>query len=456
MELLKMSKHSRLDNRKCQQAGVAQGPGQTPHRVQYFANPNDITGDPTKVPTITTAWGSGNLSDNTAWKNTKNIKTVQDYLTGIYGNNLKIGDKSLSDFKSVKDMQTALKNAGYTGISEDNNAGLQTMETLQDYFTRDAIKFPTVTQPDFQPLKPENIIPETTVDVPDVLNPVQNFTKAQIRQKMRATGLGAYDYSGAQRKALRKYFAGDKSSENIQAIQSMGLNNKQLTDLGLTNFPGQTKDQTNVTLNKQGGSLKMNVNYFQVGGAVKTSQQAGGQDIQEQVVQLVQAAMQGDEKSTQTIQKIVEAAKNGDAQAAQIAQLIQQVVKQMQGKATAAKYGSKLSYLHTLKTGCPEGYEVTYNKKGGKLCKECVKKQAAGDKLSKKPTGYLANRNDMTAQEKLAAFNQAHPYEDRSVELTPAERKTQDSLYINYRKEEAAKKAKKATKNYFGGKLYLN
>ena len=132
---------------------------------------------------------------------------------------------------------------------------------------------------------------------------------------------------------------------------------------------------------KNGGTLNMNkINYFQEGGAMapQAAQTAApaqaGQDIQAQVMQLVQAAMNGDEQATQAIQKIMQAAQQGDQQAAQIAQMIQDVAKQMQGQTTAAKYGAKLSYIKSLRSGCPEGYEVSYHKKGGVLCKECVAK----------------------------------------------------------------------------------
>lgn len=142
--------------------------------------------------------------------------------------------------------------------------------------------------------------------------------------------------------------------------------------------------QNQVTaMNKQGG--KMNINYFQEGGAIAQQAapaQSSEQDIQAQVVQLVQAAMQGDQKATEAINQIMSAAKQGDQQALQIAQLIQEVAKQMQGSATSAKYGAKLAYIHSLKTGCPTGYEVSYNKKGGRLCKECVKKMDTGGKSS--------------------------------------------------------------------------
>lgn len=129
---------------------------------------------------------------------------------------------------------------------------------------------------------------------------------------------------------------------------------------------------------KSGG--KMNTRYYQEGGAAP---QESNQDMEAQVIQLVQAAMSGDEKAAKTIEQIVAAAKQGDEQAVQLAQMIQAVAEQLeQGQAQAAKMGAKLSYLHSLKTGCPSGYEVAYRKQGGHICKECVKKNQEGDQLT--------------------------------------------------------------------------
>lgn len=127
---------------------------------------------------------------------------------------------------------------------------------------------------------------------------------------------------------------------------------------------------------KQGGTMNR-IKYFQQGGA------APQQDMQQQVVALVQAAMQGDKKATQTVNQIMEAAKAGDQQATQIAQMIQQVVQQMQGQATAAKWGSKLNYIKSLKYA-----------KGGKTCPACEQKvemKKCGGKKAKKRYfgGYL-------------------------------------------------------------------
>ena len=120
---------------------------------------------------------------------------------------------------------------------------------------------------------------------------------------------------------------------------------------------------------KQGGRFNR-VSYFQQGGA------APQQDIEAQVTALVQAAMQGDQKATQQVNQILEAAKAGDQQAMQIAQMIQQIVEQMQGQATAAKWGAKLGYIKSIKYA-----------KGGKTCPVCEKKvelKACGGKKAKK------------------------------------------------------------------------
>ena len=119
---------------------------------------------------------------------------------------------------------------------------------------------------------------------------------------------------------------------------------------------------------KQGGTMNR-INYFQQGGATPQ------QDIQKQIVALVQAAMQGDQKATQTVNQIMEAAKAGDQKAAQLAQMIQAVAQKMQGQATAAKWGAKLGYIRSLKYA-----------KGGKTCPACQALEK-GDKVEKKACG---------------------------------------------------------------------
>lgn len=209
---------------------------------------------------------------------------------------------------------------------------------------------------------------------------------------------------------------------------------------------------------KQGGSLRRKVNYFQAGGAVApqaTTQPDSSQDIQAQVVQLVQAAIQGDKKATQTVEQIMQAAKQGDKQAMQIAQLIQAVVQQMQGQAQAAKRGAKLSYIHALKTGCPEGYEVSYNKKGGRFCKECVKKHANGNTLTdedKKMGRGTKEQADTIAKNLSKRF--PNLTKDQLAGRSPIIK--DGKKYFMNGDGQLIDASKLAPKNFFGGKLYLN
>ena len=117
------------------------------------------------------------------------------------------------------------------------------------------------------------------------------------------------------------------------------------------------------------------------------------QQLQQQIIALVQAAMQGDQQANQQIQQIMQAAQQGDQQAMQIAQMIQQVAQAMQQQGVqAAKFGAKLNYFKQLKGICPEGYEMQVFKAGGRVCKKCMKKQDGGDISETKNTESLKER----------------------------------------------------------------
>lgn len=100
--------------------------------------------------------------------------------------------------------------------------------------------------------------------------------------------------------------------------------------------------------------------------------QQGG-SIDQQIIQLVQAAQQGDQEAIQQLTQIKQAAEQGDQQALQIMQKIQQIMQQVQ----SAKLGAVLNYIKRIKGECPEGQELVYFKKGGSICKQCVAKQNA-------------------------------------------------------------------------------
>lgn len=104
------------------------------------------------------------------------------------------------------------------------------------------------------------------------------------------------------------------------------------------------------------------------------------QELQQQIVQLVQAAMQGNQQANQQIQQIMQAAQQGDQQAVQLAQMIQAVAQELQGQqAQMAKQGAKLNYIQKLRGICPEGYEMKFFKQGGQICKKCVQKAKMQD-----------------------------------------------------------------------------
>ena len=102
--------------------------------------------------------------------------------------------------------------------------------------------------------------------------------------------------------------------------------------------------------------------------------QQGG-SIDQQLIQLVQAAQQGNQEAIQQLTQIKQAAEQGDQQALQIMQKIQQIMQQVQ----SAKLGAALNYIKRIKGECPEGQELVYFKKGGSICKQCVAKQNAKD-----------------------------------------------------------------------------
>ena len=204
-----------------------------------------------------------------------------------------------------------------------------------------------------------------------------------------------------------------------------------------------------INKHKQGGTMNK-IKYFQQGG--KPTAQAGQQDMQQQVIALVQAAMQGDQKATQTVNKIMEAAKAGDKQAMQIAQLIQQVAQKMQGQATTAKWGAKLSYIRSLKYA-----------HGGKTCPSCDKgtkvkvayKDIDKETYKKLPTDKQ-HAASMHAEHYASEYNKNGTY--KTVHKPTAEDSTtidKKHLSVNMKKKYTDKKecGGKAKKRYFGGWL---
>lgn len=142
---------------------------------------------------------------------------------------------------------------------------------------------------------------------------------------------------------------------------------------------------------KQGGKM----NKYQQGGQAPTAAQM--------VLQALSAAQQGDQSGLQqlfsdkktaqaVIQQLQKEAQEGSEEAIQALEALKQIMSGSKKQATMAQKGAKLSYIHRLATGCPPGMEMTYFKKGGRLCKACIEKAkkakegASGDGvLSKAP-----------------------------------------------------------------------
>lgn len=152
----------------------------------------------------------------------------------------------------------------------------------------------------------------------------------------------------------------------------------------------RTRFSEDVLVNrKNGGKLNMrNLNYYQEGGAVAAAPAGGGGSALEMVLSDEQMASMFCQAMSQqmgqevTPDALIQLVQQNPQAAEQLEAIAQQFIQQVQG-AQSAKHGAKLSYIKSLKSGCPEGYEVSYNKKGGRLCKECVKKAQIGAKLRK-------------------------------------------------------------------------
>lgn len=133
--------------------------------------------------------------------------------------------------------------------------------------------------------------------------------------------------------------------------------------------------------------------------------------VQQQVIQLVQAAMQGDQQAQKTIEQVMQAAQQGDQQATQIAQLIQAVAQQMQQQqqVQAARFGAKLNYIRSLKGLCPDGEEIEYYKSGGnikKRCKKCEKKMQEGGETPNNPVDAFKCGRKMKKNSQGSKFKQ--------------------------------------------------
>lgn len=118
---------------------------------------------------------------------------------------------------------------------------------------------------------------------------------------------------------------------------------------------------------------------------------SGDQNAMQQFQQLVQDPQQG----PQVVQAIQAMAQQGDPDAQQFVQMLQGG----QGQPMSAKLGGKLRTVASLNNICPEGYELKIFKAGGTLCKKCMKAQD-GTKVTKKPTKPISAADEYKASKK--------------------------------------------------------
>ena len=364
----------------------------------------------------------------------------------------------LQNLKDVNALQEFLGKQGYSGISVDGIAGAQTMNVLGDYISRELQgrqETPSKENDVYADYKgiglapykqgPISVLPKITlpetISVPkhewtrkevrnlnpsydpnrgyrldaDIMTNVRNSIQTStgspvpaesnvnnINKLFEAVGIRG-SRGGWDRARERALANGDYTISNgFLKFNKNRLNNTSLDTRGydisnLIRGYDWTKNPTNIQAKTNNGAM-----IAKNGGTMQKYQQGGAApqgDPQQQIIQLVQAAMGGDEQATAQIQQIMQAAQQGDQQAAQLAEMIMQVMNQMQGGApeqggsapVAARNGAKLNYIKKLKGECPEGYEMKYFKAGGKVCKKCqkkVEKACGGTKAAKCGTKF--------------------------------------------------------------------
>lgn len=162
----------------------------------------------------------------------------------------------------------------------------------------------------------------------------------------------------------------DEKANNTQAVRDYLKEQQEAQQKQST--PAKFTSAT-LTLFKRGGKM----NKYQQGGQAPTAAQM--------VLRALSAAQQGDQSGLQqlfsdkktaqaVIQQLQKEAQEGSEEAIQALEALKQIMSRSKKQATMAQKGAKLSYIHRLATGCPPGMEMTYFKRGGRICKACIEK----------------------------------------------------------------------------------
>lgn len=310
-----------------------------------------------------------------------------------------------------------------------------------------------------------DIVDQEIQDTPSIQQKSTGFNLEQFRLNQ---GLKSTDYINHNGSKYLRYdpdgfgdFYIGMNGDIYQANYGGGLGNKLDYTQMNKNHAGKLLSNFNslyniigaftVPTNKQGGTMNK-VKYFAQGGQPQTQN-----DIQRQVEALVEAAMSGDQKATQQVNQIMEAAKAGDQKAAQLAQMIQMAAQKLQGQATAAKWGSKLQYIKSLKFA-----------KGGKTCPVCeggdkvkvAKKDVDTKTYQKQSFAKKAELDEHrlgteTSANKNGSYNTSH--KPSAQDSTTIHRSTMSAdmnkMYPRVKSKACGGAAPKAKKHYFGGWL---
>lgn len=140
--------------------------------------------------------------------------------------------------------------------------------------------------------------------------------------------------------------------------------------------------------------------FYQQGGTMQQQQSSQEQELQKAfLAYLIQdAAQQGIQlQSEQDLQAYAQQLGEEGIKAK-----YQEFMQKMQG-GTMAKLGAKLEYIKKLKGVCPEGYEMSYYKVGGRICKTCQKmhKMEAAQK-GKKLNAVQQFKKDMKTKDEAS------------------------------------------------------
>lgn len=224
-----------------------------------------------------------------------------------------------------------------------------------------------------------------------------------------------YDGSNAFTKANKRNWLESKAGiEDVKSYYDRDNQNPGYMD----DYQDYVKKQKEVAdwQKKNGGFGASYGTQFKQGGKMNKYQQGGQAPTAAQMVlQALSAAQQGDQSGLQqlfsdkktaqaVIQQLQKEAQEGSEEAIQALEALKQIMSGSKKQATMAQKGAKLSYIHRLATGCPPGMEMTYFKKGGRLCKACIEKAKKAKKgasldniIAKNKERYPGITNDQAA-----------------------------------------------------------